>query len=110
MFSKLKQIWNILFPSPDPTYSNQLKNQFEFNNFTNSLNLLNPSSPTPFTSLKFNSNACLHLRLYSAENGLVLEVANSYYEGGIKSNLFILNSENLGEQIQQIVLVELLKK
>lgn len=65
-----------------------------------------------YTPHKINTNMCLNMRLHSASNGMVLEITSTDYmqANPNTSTLHVLSHANLGEELQKIILVELLKK
>jgi hypothetical protein len=55
---------------------------------------------------------CLNMRLHSASNGMILEITSTDYAqtNPNTSTLHVLSNESLGEDLQRIILLELLKK
>jgi hypothetical protein len=112
MLKKLKQIWKILFPDPINRIVDPISNLYQYEKLTNVLGALTSTSTPVFASHKINHNMCLNMRLHSASNGMILEVTSTDYTqmNPNTSTLHVLSNENLGEELQKIILVELLKK
>jgi len=113
MLSKLKQVWKIFFPDPPTKGFDSFVNASHFDKLTSSINLLGTHNQAAFALChKINNNLCLNMRLHSASNGMILEITSTDYAqtNPNTSTLHVLSNETLGEDLQRIILLELLKK
>ena len=112
MLSKLKQIWKIFFPDPPSKGFETLPNSFQYDKLSSALSSINGITVNSYTSHKINTNLCLNMKLHSATNGMILEVMTTDYTqmNPNTSKLHVLTHENLGKELQEIILLELLKK
>lgn len=107
MLSKLKQIWKIFFPDP---------NTKGFDAFINASQIpllgTNNQGAIALSHKIYNNNMLLNMRLHSASNGMILEITSTDYAqmNPNTSTLHVLSNETLGEDLQRIILLELLKK